>query len=233
VSLDNAAKHAATEIDAAEEQLRGMSAETERVKLNLAAELPQLRAGMNPLLDMIRKSLDSDGSLSPRSLEAFAKVRPACCVMFSWAVPTIEALQAIEAHGPIVEMGAGTGYWAKLLRLRGVDVLAYDKHPGQNEQASHIWTAVRVGTPSVLESEAVSPGRNLLLCWPPYDEPMAYECLEHFQGERVFYVGESPGGCTGDEDFHEKLRRDFDVEKSIDLPQWPGIHDYLSVWRRK
>lgn len=30
---------------------------------------------------------------------------------------------------PVVEMGAGTGYWAALLQQRGVDVVALDRHP--------------------------------------------------------------------------------------------------------
>ncbi|GMF14525.1 unnamed protein product [Phytophthora lilii] len=36
----------------------------------------------------------------------------------------------------IVEMGAGSGYWARLLQLRGVDIVAYDLHvAGDDEEA--------------------------------------------------------------------------------------------------
>jgi hypothetical protein len=51
--------------------------------------------------------------------------------MYSWAVPTDEAIAAIANASPfgVVEVGAGTGYWAMLLRHRGVDVLAYDRTP--------------------------------------------------------------------------------------------------------
>eukprot|EP00271_Cylindrocystis_brebissonii_P019739 TRINITY_DN6186_c0_g1_i1.p1 TRINITY_DN6186_c0_g1~~TRINITY_DN6186_c0_g1_i1.p1 ORF type:complete len:542 (-),score=66.17 TRINITY_DN6186_c0_g1_i1:227-1852(-) len=51
--------------------------------------------------------------------------------LYSWAVPTEEALAAIAAAAPngLVEMGAGTGYWAMLLRQRGVAVAAYDRRP--------------------------------------------------------------------------------------------------------
>ena len=40
---------------------------------------------------------------------------------FSWAVPTREALAAVERHsgGHLLEMGAGTGLWTALLRARG------------------------------------------------------------------------------------------------------------------
>jgi hypothetical protein len=203
-------------------------------------ELPEkLTAEANPLLDAIgskpraRPMIDgllSGGGMTDEYIRLF-KIRPACCVFFAWAVPTVEALSVIARHGPVVEMGAGTGYWSALLRLRGVDVLAYDIAPGDNEQAAHMWTEVEPGTPEILGT--VSPARNLLLCWPPYDEPMASECLESFRGRRIIYVGEGDGGCTGDDGFHRKLFDEFTLEQTVSLPQWPGIHDRLGVWARK
>lgn len=35
----------------------------------------------------------------------------------------------------IVEMGAGSGYWGKLLQLRGVDIVCYDLHVADEEEA--------------------------------------------------------------------------------------------------
>jgi hypothetical protein len=49
--------------------------------------------------------------------------------LYSWAIPNEDALRAIAAHGPILEVGAGNGYWAQLLTERGVDVLAFDPVP--------------------------------------------------------------------------------------------------------
>ena len=34
-----------------------------------------------------------------------------------------------KEHSPLVEVGAGTGYWAALLRGRGARVFAYDRDP--------------------------------------------------------------------------------------------------------
>jgi hypothetical protein len=44
----------------------------------------------------------------------------------SWSVPTPAALEALGALSPLVELGAGNGLWAGLLRQRGADVLAFD-----------------------------------------------------------------------------------------------------------
>ena len=48
--------------------------------------------------------------------------------IFSYALPCERALSAIARHSPagVVELGAGTGLWATLLRKRGVTVHAYD-----------------------------------------------------------------------------------------------------------
>ena len=50
---------------------------------------------------------------------------------YAWAVPSHEALSAIAEASPrgVVEIGAGTGYWAYELRDRGVSVAAYDIAP--------------------------------------------------------------------------------------------------------
>ena len=53
---------------------------------------------------------------------------------FAHAVPSAEALDAVAAlDTPVVEIGAGTGYWAALLEQRGVDVVALDATPPECE----------------------------------------------------------------------------------------------------
>ncbi|KAF1320408.1 Nhac na:h antiporter, partial [Globisporangium splendens] len=62
---------------------------------------------------------------------------------YAWAIPDERALRIIKHYGPsdgclcvqIVEMGAGSGYWSKLLQLRGVDIVCYDLHvAGEDEE---------------------------------------------------------------------------------------------------
>ena len=64
---------------------------------------------------------------------------------YAWAVPDERALRILEHFGPIVEVGAGKGYWASLLAARGVDVVAYDAMPPPDAFAR-----VAVGGPDVL-----------------------------------------------------------------------------------
>ena len=46
---------------------------------------------------------------------------------YSWSVPTEEALRLLALHQPLVELGAGAGYWASLLKQLPVDILAFDE----------------------------------------------------------------------------------------------------------
>jgi hypothetical protein len=106
---------------------------------------------------------------SNRLVEAY-KAREDARKRYAWAVPTDEALDAIAKLSPIVEIGAGTGYWAALLSTRGADVIAYDRAPGHHANHYHgdspLWFDVKAGGDS---KAADHPDRTLFLCWPPYD----------------------------------------------------------------
>lgn len=170
---------------------------------------------------------------------------------FSWAVPTPAALLAIQGHSPrgVVEIGAGGGYWAMLLRQLGVDVVAYDPHPAGkgNDFAGHQWSEVLVGDQS---SVIGHPDRTLLLCWPSYSEPWTGDAVDLYDGDTVIYIGEPPGGCTGDDRMHALLgdtpycphysepctcawpAAKFKEVESRSIPQWFGLHDALFVYER-
>ena len=64
---------------------------------------------------------DTGPPLTPSSVLYASLVVAPTRRAFSWAVPTREALAAVERHsgGHLLEMGAGTGLWTALLRARG------------------------------------------------------------------------------------------------------------------
>ena len=145
---------------------------------------------------------------------------------YSWALPSLEALRTIAAEGPIVEMGAGGGYWAYLLRQLGVDIIAFDRSPGASYWSSHLWTKVEEGGPPIL---AKYPERSLLLIWPPLDDEMEGDCLGFYEGDCVLYVGEVDG-CTGDGSIFEQDK--WSLDKTVEIPKFGGLHDNLHVFRR-
>lgn len=150
---------------------------------------------------------------------------------YSWAIPNEAALSALAGLGSIVEIGAGLGYWTSLLQQRGVDVVAYDAEPEGNKWCKGTaWCDVLVGGP---EKAAEHSDRALFLCWPPFEDPMASQALQYYQGQTVAYIGEGSGGCTADDAFHAALRQDWTLTAEVEIPQWVGMHDSLMIYTRK
>jgi hypothetical protein len=156
---------------------------------------------------------------------------------FAWAVPDNRALKVLKHFSPLIEIGAGKGYFSKLLQDNGVDIISFDKII--NEE---VWTKVDVGGPKKL-SKNVAKDRNLFLCYPDEDSAMASECLEHFDGEYIIHAGElcftgqlsspqAPWGRTTGADFQVQLMSEFHCILVAELPTFPFSRDCITVWKR-
>lgn len=150
--------------------------------------------------------------------------------LYSWAVPSSEAIRVISDYCPrgLLEIGAGTGYWSFLVKELGVDVLAYDEQPDNNTWINNSFMEVKEGDEEVA---ALYPDRTLFLCWPPYNSPFARNALSKYEGNTLIYIGEGKGGCCADDEFFQELERWQEVE-TLDIPQYSGLHDELRVYRR-
>lgn len=154
---------------------------------------------------------------------------------YSWAVPTEAALGLIGGHRPILEVGAGTGYWAALLRDRGIDVHPTDAEPpgtgGNPFHRGRAW--LEVERASAVAAVRACPRRTLLICWPPPDDDAAgYAAVRAYTGETVLYIGGGADGPTGTARLHREFDLNWTVTDELMLPSWPGIPDRLTVWRR-
>ena len=173
---------------------------------------------MNPYLDEFDK-LDEFDVYGPR--RAMVK-------KYAWAIPCDLSISKIAALSPIVEVGAGGGYWASLLQQAGATVRALDSGRLKTDAQ---WFPVEKGGPETLKE--FGDGWSLFLCWPPYDDRMGVDCLRNFRGTRLAYVGEGSGGCTGDDDFHDYLDDHFNCVDVVYNPHWEGIHDSLRIYVKK
>jgi len=147
---------------------------------------------------------------------------------------TQPTLQVLQEYAPLIEVGAGTGYWASLLRARGSDIEAYDEAPTNNLANEYHgrcppFTAVRPGDPSVCGK---SPSRTLLLCYPPPKSSMAVECLRAYKGATVAHVGEWEGD-TGTAEFERMLFEGFKLIREVQLPNWGNTAYALTIWSRR
>jgi hypothetical protein len=188
--------------------------------------------------EMIRALVNRDHAL----LRTIKASRALYTHLYSYAIPTEEALLAISEHQPIIEIGAGTGYWSYLLRQLGTDVVCYDSHPpsaGSDNNRFHVrsgcWTDVFEGTETALDTH---PDRTLFLCWPPPGDAMACRTLRRYCGEYFIYVGEESladgvKGSTANDQLVELITDEWTLVKRVSLPNWELCWDALHVFRRK
>jgi hypothetical protein len=206
-----------------------------RERLEAQALAPSLAAGENPCLELMTMLLAAPRELWPElDLE---ERRRELASLFSWGVPNSRALDVLAAHAPLVECGAGMGYWSALLRSRGVDVLAYDIAPPAGEAANEYHRFARSPWTSIEHADSMRAARRhgdrtLVLCWPPYDDDRAsYAVLRAYHGDTLIYIGE-PEGATGSVRFHRELTLNWSATDEVRLPNWPRLRDSLTVYRR-
>ena len=155
---------------------------------------------------------------------------------YAFSIPTRAVIDQLAPLGPFIEVGAGTAYWSYELQQAGADVVATDLHIGESNvfDFEKPWLPL-IELPALAAARAY-PDRTLLLCWPDdYNSSGGWsdECVEAYEragGKRIVYVGESGGGCTGSYRLHTLLQHRWRETLELDLPQWEGINDYLSVY---
>lgn len=155
----------------------------------------------------------------------------------SWGVPTQAGLKLIKHQGKIVEVGAGTGYWAWMMFQFGIDVVAYDISPGPTLRNSYHrfkfgWFPVRKR--DAVQAALRNPDRTLMFCWPTNSVVFA-RALRSYKGERVIYIGandESNGCFTGDVAFHHLLQKHWRLVCEEPIPCWGELKDCVRVYER-
>ena len=157
---------------------------------------------------------------------------------YSWSVPTKKAIAEIKAfvgNDTVLEIGAGLGLWAKLMQDAGINVTATDS-PKKSDKGEYLQGEQFTGVEQIDHIDALDRYHDkkiLFLCWPPYDTSLAYESVEYFTGDKVIFIGEGSGGCTGCFNFYNSLDENWTKVKEIEIPQWDGIHDRMTFWARK
>lgn len=185
----------------------------------------------NPYLDRAKKYLSRDYDFN-LFYDAFV-ARRKLVREYSYAIPNDAAIEELANHAPIIEFGAGTGYWASLLNSIGVKVVAFDRSPGPMKNSYQFTKQhfnVKKGYPIILKKY---PKHTLFLCWPCYATDFAFEALNRYTGNVFIYVGELRDGCTGNDNFFDLLDKKWNLNKTINIPIWPGMRDGMFVYVKK
>ena len=119
-----------------------------------------------------------------------------------------------------------------MLQGAAVDVIPTDI--GKQSDYSVLWCGYNVEKISAVDAVEKYQDRNVLVVWPTYKNPWAFEMAKRIKAGRLLAcIGESRGGCTANRDFFNLVDEDFDEVQVVEIPQWSGIHDRLWVYRRK
>lgn len=118
----------------------------------------------------------------------------------SWSIPTITAIN--EIHDSILEIGAGTGLWAKLLNLKGINIRATDiGYLG--DYFDYNTTFYPIEFIDGIDAIKKYSYNVLFMSWPPISK-MAYIVLKNHKGNKLIYIGENKFGCTANDDFFKE-----------------------------
>merc|ERR1711871_56351 len=160
-------------------------------------------------------------------------VRQYGCV--AWTDTALRALATAASECGIVEIGAGGGQWAQILRTHQVDVKAFDDASalplGANGDAAQ---GVQLGVDGALAAQQF-PDRLLLLIAPPPGPQSAFWLFRYAEagGAALAYIGEGRGGAHADTAFFAQLEHDWSLVSSADLKPFPGGAERLWLLRRR
>jgi len=158
---------------------------------------------------------------------------------YGWSVPTKEAIEKLKSFiggEQVLEVGSGLGLWAKLMRDIGINIIATEMEPDSSKN-NYIGERVpHTEIERINGMEAISKYGNsgvLFISWPPYDNPLANDIVKSFKGNKIIFVGEGSGGCTGDDSFFCTIQNQWQEAGSVQIPRWTGIYDKIVLFVRK
>jgi hypothetical protein len=114
------------------------------------------------------------------------------------SIPCREAVDALVALSPLVELGAGTGYWAALLTAAGADIVATDlASAGPNAHGAELGRHFPVEALGAAAAVGAHPERNVFCSWPTLEATWPLEALRVLAPGRAFaMISEHAGGLA-------------------------------------
>lgn len=149
---------------------------------------------------------------------------------YAHAIPTNESLDALLSLGPLLEVGAGAGYWARLLRDLDGDVVATDPARLVDNDwflGRDPWTHVDLGG---VEAIADHPGRAIFVCSPNRPNGFMNDILAVASDRAIALI---TNGLRGEnDDLGDRLADGWDRDCEITLPTTPIPYrgDSLTLW---
>jgi hypothetical protein len=198
----------------------------------LSATPDWIASGHPPARDVLRAA-GFDG-VERADIEQKRLARRAFVRRFGLTIPCAELVAALSPLSPLVEIGAGAGALAAMLRAAGGDVVATDPAAdGGLLRTFRVPTFLPVEPLGGVAAVRAHPDRNVLCAWPSEAERWAFEAAREIAPGRQFALVSDARGITGDAALFALLAEAFEVVGGCDLPQFPNVRDQLTIYRRR
>ena len=164
-------------------------------------------------------------------------------------VPTDAAISTIKKYSPILEIGAGSGYWAYVASEAGIDVTATDLYPPnvviddlpedyhesvgtdkyqfisvereERESFQRVWSKIHISDHSCIKSY---PSHTIFLCHPEScswtEEVLDYCHLE----QKLIFVGQWFPGADATARFFKRLANNWNLIETFPVYDWASMH---------
>jgi hypothetical protein len=193
----------------------------------------------NPYWELVRQLPSVNGGREGSTPDGYARGLPVgrhlLTRRYSWAIPSpgdIAWLTDVLDQRGLLEIGAGSGYWAWQAEQAGIDAIAYEpSDPADNDYTDGVeyMPTRRCGHVAA----AHHPDRVLLVCWPTQGDPWAAQALAAYKGDLLIYVGEGRNGHCADDAFFGLLNRHWTrIGSSPDHVTWRYTHSGMTAYRR-
>jgi len=180
-----------------------------------------------PAADLISAGFDGRWS------DELALARSGYIRRFGFSIVCEEAVAALLGLSPLVEVGAGAGYWSAVLAAAGADVVATDANLQPIGYSFTAGAAFPTSELPALEAVARHPDRDVFCSWPSRGEGWLTPALEAMApGRRAALILEPRGGKTGDDSLYQLLDDRFTRTADIELPRFPENQDRLAIYMR-
>jgi hypothetical protein len=162
-------------------------------------------------------------------------------------IPTDEAIRTLIKYGPVVEVGAGKGYWAHVLNENGGDCIPTDLNPedetgefpvttvyssedGEQKYSSTVWAGVEEldGAAAV----TAYPERTVMMCHPEGTTHWSKDVLDAIEDQFFIYIGEWFPGADANPLLFKRLADEFDLVERFLVFDWASMHAAGYVFKR-
>lgn len=157
----------------------------------------------------------------------------------------VNDLSSVIENERVLEVGAGTGFLAKNLQDKGINLIAVDNAISDMEKYENTYGFRKTFT-NIIETDAIiylkenfNNFDTILMVWPPMGESLSSEILKEMKsGQKLIYIGEGIGGCTGNETFFKLLNKQYIKNQELskianqNYLRFPMIKDHVSIYEK-